>query len=170
MRVLFHQPQFVWSRDAFRPRCQTPTGYRSAGRTFGARRCSQGTCRLYFTDYTLTGQQSASPFRKAVADRSCCRYWASLGQCWPSLFHQSHFDWEPERFSDAGLAYCQAIRHAAPSVSPSSHDSCHSSFTNYALSSTGMLLGSGCQRSVARNFYRGSQIRKSADENSSEDD
>ena len=126
-----------------------------AARTLSAQRRSQGACRLYFTDYTLTGQQSASPFRKSVADRPRCRYWASLGQCWPSLFHQSHFDWEPERFSDAGPAHCQAIPHAAPSVTPSSQDSCHFSFTNYALSSTGMLLGSGCQRSVARNFYRG---------------
>jgi hypothetical protein len=134
-----------------RPGCQTPTGYRSAGRTFSARRRSQGTCRLYFTDYTLTGQQNASPFRKSVAGRPRCRYWASLVQCSTSLFHQSHFDWEPKRFSDAGPAHCQAIPHAAPSVTPSSHDSRQFSFTNYTLSSTGMLLGSGCQRSVARN-------------------
>ena len=110
-----------------------------AARTLSARRRSQCACRLYFTDYTLTGQQSDSPFRKSVAGRTRCRYCASLGQCWPSLFHQSHFDWEPERFSDAGLAYCQAIWHAAPSVTPASHDSCHFSFTNYNLSSTGML-------------------------------
>ena len=170
MRVLFHQPQFVWSRDASSP-WMSDADRRSlrAARTLSARRRSQGACRLYFTDYTLTGQQSASPFRKSVAGRPRCRYWASLGQCWPSLFHQSHFDWEPERFSDAGPAHCQAIPHAAPSVTPSSHDSCHFSFTNYTLSSTGMLLGSGCQRSVARNSYRG-QIRKSADENSREDD
>ena len=140
-----------------------------AGRTLSARRRSQGACRLYFTDHTLTGQQNASPFRKSDAGRPRCRYWASLIRCSPSLFHQSHFDWEPERFSDAGLAYCHAIRHAAPSVTPSSHDSRHSSFTNYTSFSTGMLLGSGCQRSVARNSYRG-QIRKSADENSREDD
>jgi hypothetical protein len=140
-----------------------------AARTLSAQRRSQGACRLYFTDYTLTGQQSASPFRKSDAGRPRCRYWASLVRCSPSLFHQSHFDWEPERFSDAGLAYCQAIRHAAPPVTPASHDSRHSSFTNYTLSSTGILLGSGCQRSVARNSY-GGQIRKSADENNREDD
>ena len=140
-----------------------------AAQTLSARRRSQGACRLYFTDYTLTGQQSASPFRKSVAGRRRCRYWASLIRCSPSLFHQSHFDWEPEPFSDAGSAHCQAIPHAAPSVTPSSHDSRHFYFTNYALSSTGMLLGSGCQRSVARDSYRG-QIRKSTNENSREDD
>ena len=43
-----------------RPGCQTPTGDRSAGRTLTARRRSQGACRLYFTDYTLAGQQNAS--------------------------------------------------------------------------------------------------------------
>jgi hypothetical protein len=125
-----------------------------AAQTLSARRRSQGARCLYFTDYTLTGQQSASPFWKSHAGRPRCRYWA-LVRCSPSLFHQSHFDWEHERFSDAGPAHCQAIPHASPSVTSSLPESRHFSFTNYALSSTGILLGSGCQRSVARNFYRG---------------
>jgi len=44
---------------------------------------------------------------------------ASFAPCSPTLFHQSHFDWETGRFSGAGSGLCRAISQSAPSVTPS---------------------------------------------------
>jgi hypothetical protein len=98
---LFHQLHFDWDpgglfvlgvrrrRAARRPCCQY-------------RRSARGTCRLYFTNHTLTGKQNAFPFQgseSGLSVRVGLLVKLFFARCLPSLFHQSHFDWNRESLS-----------------------------------------------------------------------
>jgi hypothetical protein len=55
---------------------------------------------IYFTNHTLTGKPNAFPWlgsdtaRRFHGPREALPVRPSFAECSPSLFHQSHFDWE----------------------------------------------------------------------------
>src|SRR5271166_5566878 len=76
---------------------------------------------IYFTNHTLTGKLDAFPrlgFDCQAIPQAALSVTPSFAGCSPSLFHQSHFDWEGTLFV-AGSGLCQAIPQAALSVTPS---------------------------------------------------
>jgi hypothetical protein len=78
----------------FRSKCQNQGWVpgRAADEAFFA-----GACHIYFTNHTLTGKPDAFPFQESesgLGARVGLLVKLFFAGRLPTLFHQSHFDWE----------------------------------------------------------------------------
>jgi len=112
---LFHQSHFDWETERFPvPRVRIGTG--CPGRAVGEAFLREGSCHLYFTNRTLTGNESLSPLLTPEADR--------VATCPLQLRRQTFFTdrtltGSPNAFPFAAFGYRQPIPQAELSATPS---------------------------------------------------